>query len=70
MLRYEKAVDMLHRQSAVLRKLANRSHLYKANLSVLIVLFAVGDEVEAGKQFNFMCRSVINEVRHEWYAHI
>ncbi|KAG2217190.1 hypothetical protein INT45_005399 [Circinella minor] len=53
--KYEKAVDMLHRQSAVLRKLANRSHLYKANLSIMIVLFAIGDEVEAGKQFNFMC---------------
>ncbi|KAI9260494.1 hypothetical protein BDA99DRAFT_512285 [Phascolomyces articulosus] len=53
--KYQKAVDMLHRQSAVLRKLANRSHLYKANLSVMIVLFALGDEVEAGKQFNYMC---------------
>ncbi|KAI9472919.1 hypothetical protein BDB00DRAFT_793510 [Zychaea mexicana] len=52
--KYERAVDMLHRQSAVLRKLANRSHLYKANLSIIIVLFAIGDEVEAGKQFNYM----------------
>ncbi|ORY93878.1 hypothetical protein BCR43DRAFT_442992 [Syncephalastrum racemosum] len=51
----EKAVDMLHRQAAVLQKLTNRSHLCKANLSILIVLFAIGDEVEAGKQFNIMC---------------
>lgn len=47
---------MLHRQAAVLQKLTNRSHLCKANLSILIVLFAIGDEVEAGKQFNIMCR--------------
>lgn len=47
---------MLHRQSAVLRKLNNRSHLYKANLSILIICFALGDEVEAGKQFNMMRR--------------
>ncbi|KAI9321548.1 hypothetical protein BX666DRAFT_1851168 [Dichotomocladium elegans] len=53
--KYEKAIDMLHRQSAVLRKLTNRSHLFKANLSVMIVLFAIGDEVEAEKQFNAMC---------------
>ncbi|KAF7729568.1 hypothetical protein EC973_004243 [Apophysomyces ossiformis] len=53
--KYEKAVDMLHRQSQTLQKLSSRSHLYKANLSIMIVLFALGDDVEAGKQFNNMC---------------
>ncbi|KAG0171529.1 hypothetical protein DFQ28_000874 [Apophysomyces sp. BC1034] len=53
--KYEKAVDMLHRQSQTLKKMASRSHLYKANLSIMIVLFAIGDDVEAGKQFNSMC---------------
>ncbi|KAI8337287.1 hypothetical protein BC941DRAFT_353129 [Chlamydoabsidia padenii] len=53
--KYAKAIELIHRQSVVLQKLASRSHIYKANLSLLIILFALGDEVEAGKQFNNMC---------------
>lgn len=53
--RYAKAVELLHRQSVILQKLTSRTHQYKANLSLLIILFAMGDEVEASKQFNNMC---------------
>lgn len=52
--RYDKAVDMLKRQSVILQKFTSRSHLYKANLSMLIVMFAM-DDVAAGKQFSQMC---------------
>ncbi|CAO3626516.1 unnamed protein product [Cunninghamella echinulata] len=55
--KYTKAIELLHRQSAILQKLASRTHHYKANLSLLIILFAMGDEVEASKQFNNMCGS-------------
>ncbi|KAI9472178.1 MAG: hypothetical protein EXX96DRAFT_583141 [Benjaminiella poitrasii] len=53
--KYDKAIDMLKRQSVVLQKFTSRSHLYKANLSIIILYFAIGDDVEAGKQFNAMC---------------
>ncbi|KAI8376885.1 soluble NSF attachment protein [Blakeslea trispora] len=53
--RYDKAIEMLKRQSIVLQKFTSRSHLYKANLSILILIFAIGDDVEAGKQFSYMC---------------
>lgn len=53
--RYDKAIDMLRRQSVILQKFTSRSHLYKANLSILILIFAIGDDVEAGKQFSNMC---------------
>lgn len=53
--KYDKAVDMLRRQSVILQKFTSRSHLYKANLSILILIFAIGDDVEAGKQFSSMC---------------
>ncbi|KAI8384375.1 uncharacterized protein BYT42DRAFT_493520 [Radiomyces spectabilis] len=53
--KYAKAVDMLHRQSVILQKLSSRTHIYKANLSIIILLLAIGDDVEAGKQFNAMC---------------
>lgn len=46
---------MLKRQSVVLQKFTSRSHLYKANLSILILILAIGDDVEAGKQFSQMC---------------
>lgn len=55
LIRYDKAVDMLKRQTVILQKFTSRSHLYKANLSILILILAIGDDVEAGKQFNFMC---------------
>lgn len=54
LIRYDKAVDMLKRQSVILQKFTSRSHLYKANLSILIVMFAM-DDVAAGKQFSQMC---------------
>ncbi|KAL0076580.1 soluble NSF attachment protein [Phycomyces blakesleeanus] len=53
--KYEKAIDMLQRQSVILQKMVSRSHLHKANLSILILILAIGDEVEAGKQFHIMC---------------
>ncbi|RCI04333.1 hypothetical protein CU098_012623 [Rhizopus stolonifer] len=53
--KYDKAIDMLKRQSVVLQKFTSRSHLYKANLSILVLIFAIGDDVEAGKQFSSMC---------------
>ncbi|ORZ17232.1 hypothetical protein BCR42DRAFT_326500 [Absidia repens] len=53
--KYAKAIELIHRQCHILQKLASRTHVYKANLSLLIILFALGDEVEAGKQFNTMC---------------
>ncbi|OBZ83373.1 Gamma-soluble NSF attachment protein [Choanephora cucurbitarum] len=53
--KYDKAIEMLKRQSIVLQKFTSRSHLYKANLSILILIFAIGDDVEAGKQFSYMC---------------
>lgn len=46
---------MLKRQTVILQKFTSRTHLYKANLSILILILAIGDDVEAGKQFNFMC---------------
>jgi hypothetical protein len=46
---------MLKRQAVAFQKFTSRSHLYKTNLSILIVLFAIGDDVEAGKQFSNMC---------------
>ncbi|KAI7887860.1 uncharacterized protein EV154DRAFT_426736 [Mucor mucedo] len=53
--KYDKAIDMLRRQSVILQKFTSRSHLYKANLSILILILAIGDDVEAGKQFSYMC---------------
>ncbi|KAI9029728.1 soluble NSF attachment protein [Phycomyces nitens] len=53
--KYEKAIDMLQRQTVILQKMTSRSHLHKANLSILIIILAIGDEVEAGKQFHIMC---------------
>lgn len=53
--RYDKAIDMFRRQSVILQKFTSRSHLYKANLSILILILAIGDDVEAGKQFSNMC---------------
>ncbi|KAI8977020.1 hypothetical protein BDF20DRAFT_820816 [Mycotypha africana] len=53
--KYDRAVEMLKRQSVILQKFTSRTHLYKANLSILILIFAIGDDVEAGKQFNTMC---------------
>ncbi|CEP16602.1 hypothetical protein [Parasitella parasitica] len=53
--KYDKAIDMLKRESVILQKFTARSQLYKANLSILILIFAIGDDVEAGKQFNSMC---------------
>ncbi|KAI8644661.1 hypothetical protein BD408DRAFT_340128 [Parasitella parasitica] len=52
---YDKAIDMLKRESVILQKFTARSQLYKANLSILILIFAIGDDVEASKQFNNMC---------------
>jgi hypothetical protein len=48
-------MDMLHRQSVVLQKLTNRGALHKANLSIVILGLAMGDEVEANKQFHNFC---------------
>ncbi|KAI8988830.1 soluble NSF attachment protein [Pilobolus umbonatus] len=53
--KYDKAVEILKRQCVVLQKFTSRSHLYKANLSIIILILAIGDDVEAGKQFNMMC---------------
>ncbi|KAJ2956156.1 hypothetical protein NQZ79_g7943 [Umbelopsis isabellina] len=53
--KYDRAMEMLHRQSAVLQKLTNRGALYKANLSIVILALAMGDEVEASKQFHTFC---------------
>lgn len=53
--RYDRAMDMLHRQSVVLQKLTNRGALHKANLSIVILGLAMGDEVEANKQFHNFC---------------
>ncbi|KAI8063550.1 soluble NSF attachment protein [Gongronella butleri] len=53
--KYAKAVELLHRQAPTLQKMTSRSPANKANLSMLVLLFAMDDEVEAGKQFNNMC---------------
>lgn len=53
--RYDRAMEMLHRQSIVLQKLTNRGALHKANLSIVILALAMGDEVEANKQFHNFC---------------
>ncbi|ORE06500.1 TPR-like protein, partial [Rhizopus microsporus var. microsporus] len=53
--KYDKAIEMLKRETQVLMKLSSRTHLYKAYLSILILIFAIGDDVEAGKQFSIMC---------------
>ncbi|CAO3702984.1 unnamed protein product [Rhizopus stolonifer] len=53
--KYDKAIEMLKREIQVLQKLSSRTHLYKANLSILVLVLAVGDDVEAGKQFSSMC---------------
>ncbi|KAG0953018.1 hypothetical protein G6F57_005513 [Rhizopus arrhizus] len=53
--KYDKAIEMLKRETQVLQKLSSRTHLYKANLSILVLVLAIGDDVEAGKQFSSMC---------------
>ncbi|KAI7904039.1 soluble NSF attachment protein [Cokeromyces recurvatus] len=63
--KYDKAIEMLKRQSAVLQKFTSRSHLFKANLSIIILYFAIGDDVEAGKQFNSMCGNDAGFVQSE-----
>ncbi|KAI8579242.1 hypothetical protein K450DRAFT_243462 [Umbelopsis ramanniana AG] len=53
--KYDRAADMLNRQSVVLQKMTNRGALHKANLSIVILSLAMGDEVEANKQFHNFC---------------
>ncbi|RUP02328.1 soluble NSF attachment protein [Jimgerdemannia flammicorona] len=53
--RYEKAIDMLQRLGTIQGTLVSRGALYKTNLSILIIYLEMGDEVEAGKQFQNFC---------------
>ncbi|KAL1923884.1 uncharacterized protein VTP21DRAFT_6919 [Calcarisporiella thermophila] len=49
--RFEQAVEMLQRQCKILSTMTGKSFLHKSFLTIVIVLLALGDEVEAGRQF-------------------